>query len=111
LPVAVAVGATEVEVVEALEQEILEGIAKLFDSARSVHCEYFSQMTTRGRWESSSNAYLIKVFIARIVNKLNCHVSTIPNATDAGVGQIEWDAKVASPGGVSKASDDLLLSG
>ena len=44
----VAVGAAEVVVVEALEQEILEGTVNLFDSARSMHwaeTENFSQTT------------------------------------------------------------------
>jgi hypothetical protein len=53
--------------------------------------------------ESSTKAYLVEGFIARIVNKLNIHVSTIRNAADSSVGQIEWGAKVAGPGGVGKA--------
>jgi hypothetical protein len=65
--------------------------------------------TWRG-WESSSKTNLVKAAITSIVDQLNRHVSTVCNAANSSVGQVEGNAIVASRRRRGKVSDNLLLS-
>jgi hypothetical protein len=109
--VAVEVAVAEVAVVEELEQVTLDGIVKLFDSVRSAHWVENNKFSGTKLGEDSVKANLVKVAITSIVNKLDCHVSTVGNAADSGVGQVEWNAKVAGSSGTGIVSGELLLSG
>jgi len=60
--------------------------------------------------EGSSKPYLVKGAITSIENVLNRHVSTICDATNSSVGQVEGNAKVAFPRATGKVSGELLLS-
>ncbi len=60
--------------------------------------------------EGSSKPYLVKGAITSIENELNRHVSTICDATNSSVGQVEGNAKVAFPRATGKVSGELLLS-
>lgn len=63
------------------------------------------QCTICGGWVNNPKIYLVEATVTSIIDDLNCHVGTIRNAANPGVGQVERNAKVAGSRAGGKVSD------